>query len=97
MEALIAYVESNPLVGASMALLIGLFIGSLFKKLIKAALILGIVAIAAFYIVQERASEEWRTRADVILKKAEEAAKEYGHEYLEKGKEAIEGHLPPPP
>ena len=96
MEALIAYVESNPLVGASLALLIGLFIGSLFKRLIKAALFLGIVAIAALYIVQERASEEWRGRADIILKKAEEAAKEYGQEYLEKGKDALEDHLAPP-
>ena len=95
MEALITYLQNNPIVGAALALVIGLFIGSLFKKLIKAALFLGIVAIVTLYIVQEKASEEWRERADVILKRAEEAAKEVGEQYLEKGKEALEEHLPP--
>ena len=95
MEALAEYLRNNPVVGAGLALLIGLFVGSLFKRLIKAALFLGVVAIAVLYIVQEKASEEWRARADMILKKAEEAAVDYGKEAIEKGRDVLEGHLPP--
>ena len=65
-----------------------------FKRLIKAALFLGVVALAVLYIVQEKASEEWRARADMILKKAEEAAVDYGKDAIEKGRDVLEEHLP---
>jgi len=94
MEALIEYLKAHPLAAVVLALVIGLFIGSLFKKLIKAALILGIILLVGLYFTHEQASEEWRAEADMLLKKAEEKAREYGQEALEKGQEALEEHLP---
>ena len=94
MEALIAYLKAHPLIAVLLALVVGLFIGSLFKKLVKAALVLGVISLLALYFVYQQASEDWRTRADLLLEKAEEKAREYGQEALEKGREALEEHLP---
>ena len=93
MDVLIPYLQNNPVFGAVLALLIGLFIGSLFKKLIKAALFLGFVFLVGLYIAHDKASEEWRAQADVLLKKAEDAARAYGQDALEKGKDALEERL----
>ena len=89
MEALILYLEAHPLAAVVLALMVGLFVGSLFKKLVKAALILGIVLVVGLYFTHQQASEEWRVRADALLKKAGEKAREYGQEALEKGKDAL--------
>jgi len=90
MEALILYLEAHPLAAVVLALMVGLFVGSLFKKLVKAALILGIVLVVGLYFTHQQASGEWRVRADALLKKAGEKAREYGQEALEKGKDALE-------
>ena len=90
MEALIQYLEVHPLAAVVLTLMVGLFVGSLFKKLVKAALFLGIILVVGLYLTQQQASEEWRVRADALLKKAGEKAREYGQEALEKGKDALE-------
>ena len=90
MEALILYLEAHPLAAVVLALMVGLFVGSLFKQLVKAALILGIVLVVGLYFTHQQASEEWRVRADALLEKAGEKAREYGQEALEKGKDALE-------
>ena len=88
MEALIQYLEVHPLAAVVLALIVGLFVGSLFKKLVKAALFLGIILVVGLYLTHQQASEEWRVRADALLNKAGEKAREYGQEALEKGKDA---------
>ena len=100
MEMLIAYLRDNPLIGVGLALLVGMIIGSVFKKLLKLAFWLGLLFLAGLYLTHRDAKEEWQTGADALKKQGEELLKmagekavEYGEEALGKGKTILEKRM----
>jgi len=99
MDLLIAYLREHPLIGVGLALLVGMIVGSVFKKLLKLAFWLGLIFLAGLYLTH-RDAEEWQVQADALkrqgqelLKMAGEKAIEYGGEALDKGKSALEKRM----
>ena len=100
MDLLIFYLREHPLIGVGLALLVGMIVGSVFKKLLKLAFWLGLVFCAGLYLTHRDAEQEWKARAEEIksqgeelLKMAGEKAMEYGEEALVKGKTALEKRM----
>ena len=100
MDLLIGYLREHPLIGVGLALLVGMIVGSVFKKLLKLAFWLGLIFLVGLYLTHRDAEQEWQTRAaeikkqgEELLKMAGEKAVEYGEEALDKGKAALEKRM----
>jgi hypothetical protein len=93
MDAMIAYLEAHPLVAVVLVVLVVLLFGSLIKKLVKLALIVGLLLLIALYLTDQEASKDWRTQGELLLKKAEEKADQYGQKALEKSKEVLKKQI----
>ena len=104
-DALIAYLEANPLVAVVLTVLVVLVLGSIIKKLLKVAFILAVIFLAGLYWTNRQASsDEWKVHLDALKKKgakllesgaekAAEKAVEEGKKAIEKGKEEVEKQL----
>jgi ElaB/YqjD/DUF883 family membrane-anchored ribosome-binding protein len=100
MDLLISYLREHALIGVGLALLVGMIVGSIFKKLLKLAFWLGLIFLAGLYLTHRDAEHEWQARAhalkrqgEELLKMAGEKAVEYGEEALDKGKSALEKRM----
>ena len=100
MEILTAYFREHPLIGIGLALLVGMIVGSVFKKLLKLAFWLGLIFLVGLYLTHREAEQEWQMRAnelkrqsEELLKMAGEKAVEYGEKALDKGKSALEKRM----
>ena len=89
MRNFIQYVSQHPLL---LTLLVGVAVGiifSIFKKLLKAAIVLLVIFIAASALFYHFADKEWAKKGKEILesttKKAEEVVNSEGKKLLEKG------------
>jgi len=85
LAAIAIYLETHPLIAVLLVVLAVMFLGSLLRKLIKMAVVLGLVLLAFFYYTHREASEDWRVRAEMVKKQAIEL----GKEALDKGAELI--------
>ena len=86
-DAIIIYLESHPLAAVGLVVLAVMVLGSIIKKLVKAAVILILIFLAGLYWTNHEASSaDWRTQFEKLKKKATE----FGEEALEKGEEALE-------
>ena len=86
-DAIIVYLESHPLAAVGLVVLAVMVLGSIIKKLVKAAAILILIFLAGLYWTNhEASSDEWRTQFEKLKKQATEL----GEEALEKGEEALE-------
>jgi len=101
LDAMIQYLETHPLLAVGLVVLVVLCLGSLIRKLVKAAFILLLIFLAGLYWThREASSEEWKARLEQlkekgqkVLDEAAEMAKEKGKEALEKGKKEVEKQL----
>ncbi len=86
-DALIVYLESHPLAVMGLVVLAVMVLGSIVKKLMKAAILLILIFLAGLYWTShEASSDEWQTQFEKLKKKATKL----GEEALEKGEEALE-------
>ena len=100
-DALIAYLEANPLVAVVLTVLVVMVLGSIIKKLVKIAFILAVIFLAGLYWTNRQASsDEWKVQLEALKKKGEqllekgaEKAVEEGKKAIEKGKEEVEKKL----
>lgn len=90
-EALLAYLQAHPLIAVALAVLGVMVLGSIIRKLIKAALILALVLLAGLYWTNRQASsDEWLARLADLQRRGEELLDEgieRGRQAVEKGKE----------
>jgi len=97
MEAFVEFLKANPVVAFGIVLLVFLCGVSLIKKLIKLALVLLVVTVAALYFVNDSAKEYWEEISVEGLAKVGERAMEVGEKAVEKavteGKKAIEDEI----
>lgn len=100
MDPLIAYFQAHPLIALALALLVGLFLGSIVRKLLRLAFWLGLLFLVGLYFTNRAAQEEWRAKADMLreqgvelLRKAGEQVRKYGGDALDEGKSVIEEKL----
>jgi ElaB/YqjD/DUF883 family membrane-anchored ribosome-binding protein len=100
MDPLIAYFQAHPLITLGLALLVGLILGGIVRKLLRLAFWLGLFFLVGLYFTNRAAQEEWRAKADVLreqgaelLRKAGEQVRKYGGEALDEGKSVIEEKL----
>ena len=100
MDPLIAYFQAHPLIALGLALLVGLILGSIVRKLLRLAFWLGLFFLVGLYFTNRAAQEEWRAQADLLreqgaelLRKAGEQVRKYGGEALDEGKSVIEEKL----
>ena len=85
-DAIIIYLESHPLAAVGLVVLAVMVLGSIIKKLVKAAVILILIFLAGLYWTNhEASSDEWQTQFEKLKKKATKL----GEEALEKGEEAL--------
>ena len=83
---LIVYLEAHPLVAVGLVILGVLILGSLIRRLVRLAMILGLILLAALYWTHREAEADWRTQARSLKR----AAEELGQDALDKGKELLE-------
>ena len=95
-EAIVLYLETHPLIAVLLVVFAVMFVGSLLRKLIKIAVIFGLILLAGLYYTNREASEDWRVRADLVKRQATELGKEAlqkGAELLEEGKKELEKQI----
>ena len=78
MEAMIEYFQAHPLIGLGLALLVGMILGSLLKRLLKLAFWLGLIFLAGLYLTHREAEAEWQVKADELRRQGEELLKMAG-------------------
>ena len=81
LAAIIIYLETHPLIAVLLLVLAMIFLGSLLRKLIKIAVVFGLVLLAFFYYTRREASEDWHVQTEMI----EKQTIELGKERLDKG------------
>ena len=94
--AIVIYLETHPLIAVLLVALVVIFLGSLLRKLIKMAVVLGLVLLAFFYYTHREASEDWQVRAELVKKHATELGKQAlgrGAELIEQGKKELEKQI----
>ncbi len=92
-EALVYYLQAHPLVTV---LLVVMFLGSLLRKLIKIAVVRGLLFLVSLYYTNVEASEDWRVRARIVKGHAAVLGKEAlekGTELLQEGKRELEKQI----
>ena len=96
LEALVYYLDAHPLIAVLLVVTVVMFLGSLLRKLIKIALICGVLFLGGLYYTNLEASEDWRVRAEMVKGQAgilgKEALKK-GAELLQEGKKELEKQL----
>ena len=95
LAAITVYLEAHPLIAVLLVVLAVMFLGSLLRKLIKIAVIMGLIFLAGLYFTHE-ASENWRVQAELVKRQATELGKgvlEKGAELLEDRKKELEKQI----
>jgi hypothetical protein len=96
LEALVYYLEAHPLIAVLLVVMIVVFLGSLLRKLIKIAVICGLLFLGSLYYTNIEASEDWRVRAKMVKGQAALLGKEAlkkGAELLQEGKKELDKQL----
>ena len=93
---IIIYLETHSLVAILLLVLAMIFLGSLLRKLIKIAVVFGLVLLAFFYYTHREASEDWHVQSEMIKKQTIELGKEAldrGVELIAEGKKELEKQI----
>ena len=96
LAAITVYLEAHPLIAVLLVVLAVMFLGSLLRKLIKIAVIMGLIFLAGLYFTHREASENWRVQAELVKRQATELGKgalEKGAELIEDGKKELEKQI----
>lgn len=95
-EALVYYLQAHPLVTVLLVVMLVMFLGSLLRKLIKIAVVCGLLFLVSLYYTNVEASEDWRVRAKIVKGHAAVLGKEAlekGTELLQEGKRELEKQI----
>lgn len=96
LEISIAYLKSHPLVAVGLGILLGFFLSNLLRRMIRIALILGLILLAGLYWLHRQAEADWQVRVERLKHKAAELGRETlekGEVLLEEGKQEIQKQL----
>ena len=96
LAAITVYLEAHPLIAVLLVVLAVMFLGSLLRKLIKIAVVMGLIFVVGLYYTHREASADWRVRAELVKQQATELGKEAlekGAELLEEGKKELEKQI----
>lgn len=96
LQALVVYLEAHPLIAVLLVIAVVMFFGSLLRKLIKIALICGLLLLAGLYYTNLEAAADWKTQAKIVKAQAGvlgKVALEKGAELLQEGKKELEKQL----
>jgi vacuolar-type H+-ATPase subunit H len=81
---LVSYLQQNPIVAAVLAALAVCFVFSIIKKLIKYALLAGLVLLVSLFFTHRRAMTQWEKQGQRLVIEAQEKAGQYGEKAKKK-------------
>ena len=94
-RVLIAYMESHPLVAACLGIVAVVLVLSVLRRLVKLAFVLAVVVLVGFYWTHREAQAEWRSKAEILGRRAAAIGKgavKVGKDLLEEGKDHADQH-----
>ncbi len=82
---LVAYMQAHPLLAAALLVLVAMVLGSLLRRLLKAAVVLGLVLLAVLYWTHRQAEVNWQQE----MLEWRRRATELGQSTLEEGRSLL--------